>query len=108
MSTGLIIGGVILLAMIGVSWYGWITLPADARVPVHFGVGYNNFVPKRLGLVIHPAAGAGIYVLSALDPRGSHGRVAPAFIFPLIMLVLLAVQVGAIKVARARSGAAAS
>jgi hypothetical protein len=24
----LVIGGVLLLAMIGVSWYGWITLPA--------------------------------------------------------------------------------
>jgi hypothetical protein len=106
MSTGLVIGGVILLAMIGVSWYGWITLPADARVPVHFGAGYNNFVPKRFGLVLHPAAGVLVFVVSALDPKGSHGKAAPAFIFPLIMLVLLAVQVGAIKVARARSGAA--
>ena len=54
----LAIGGVVLLAMIGVSWYGWVTLPADAQVPIHFGASYNDFVDKRLGLVVHPAAGA--------------------------------------------------
>jgi hypothetical protein len=50
----LVIGGVLLLAMIGVSCYGWVTLPADAQVPIHFGTGYNNFVSKRLGLIMHP------------------------------------------------------
>jgi hypothetical protein len=35
MIASLVIGGVILLAMIGVSCYGWVTLPADARVPIH-------------------------------------------------------------------------
>jgi hypothetical protein len=51
----LVIGGVLLLAMIGVSWYGWVTLPADALVPIHFGASHNNFVSKRLGLIVHPA-----------------------------------------------------
>jgi hypothetical protein len=101
------IGGVILLAMIGVSWYGWVTLPADARVPIHFGAGYNNFVPKRVGLVVHPAAGALVLVLSALTTHGSH-KTPPVFIFPLVMCLLLAVQVGAIRVARGRSGTTAS
>jgi hypothetical protein len=42
---------VIWLAMVGASSYGWLALPADARVPVHFGpFAYNNFVPKRIGL----------------------------------------------------------
>jgi hypothetical protein len=57
MIAALVIGGVLLLAMIGVAWYGWITLPADALVPIHFGPGYNNFVSKRLGLIMHPVAG---------------------------------------------------
>jgi hypothetical protein len=57
MTAVLVIGGVLLLAMIGVSWYGWVTLPADALVPIHFGASYNNFVSKRLGLIVHPAAG---------------------------------------------------
>ena len=30
MIASLVIGGVVLLAMIGVSCYGWVTLPADA------------------------------------------------------------------------------
>jgi len=77
----LVIGGVLLLAMFGVACYAWITLPADARVPVHFGAGYNNFVSKRVGLITHAAAGVLVYVL-------------------------LAVQIGAIKVARTKSGTA--
>jgi hypothetical protein len=101
----LVIGGVALLAMIGVSWNGWMTLPADARVPIHFGTGYNNFVSKRLGLVVHPAAGTVVYVLFAVTTH--HSAKAPAvFIFPLVMCVLVIVQVGAIKVARRRSGTA--
>ena len=111
MTAALVIGGVILLAMIGVSWYGAVTLPADARVPVHFGVSYNNFVPKRAGLVIHPALGALVFLIIGIVSRGkpatgtsSHG--APThIILPIIMGVLLVVQIGAIRVARRRSGA---
>ena len=62
----LVFCGAVLLAMVGVSCYGWVTLPADARVPIHFGAGYNNFASKGLGLVMHPAAGALIYVISAV------------------------------------------
>ena len=101
----LVIGGVLLLAMFGVACYGWITLPADVRVPVHFGAGYNNFVSKRLGLIMHPATGVLVYVISALATRHS-SKSAPAFIVPIIMCVVLAVQVGAIKVARTKSGTA--
>jgi hypothetical protein len=51
MIAALVIGGVLLLAMIGVSWYGWITLPADARVPIHFGVGYQNCTSMYIGVL---------------------------------------------------------
>ena len=105
MIAALVIGGVLLLAMIGVSWYGWITLPADARVPIHFGVGYNNFVSKRIGLIMHPAAGVLVYVIFALATHHS-SKSSPVFIGPLVLCVLLAVQVGAIKVARTKSGTA--
>jgi hypothetical protein len=105
MTAALVTGGVILLAMFGVSWYGWVTLPADARVPVHFGAGFNNFVPKRVGLILHPAAGVLVFVLTIVATRHpTHGsRSAPDFILPIVMLVVLAVQFGAIKVARGRS-----
>jgi hypothetical protein len=97
-------GAALLLAMIGMSWYGWVTLPADARVPIHFGAGYNNFVPKRFGLIMHPAAGAVVYVITAVAASRHSAKAPPLFFLPLIMLVLLAVQAGAIKVARDRTG----
>lgn len=46
MTTALVIGGVVLLAMICVSCYGAVTLPGDARVPVHFGGSYNTSCPS--------------------------------------------------------------
>jgi hypothetical protein len=106
--TAMAIGAVILLAMICVSWYGWVTLPADARVPIHFGLSYNNFVPKRVGLVIHPAAGALVYVIIAVASHGNSahgGKSAPEVILPIVLGLLLVVQVGAIMVARRRSSA---
>ncbi len=105
-----IIGGLILLAMVCVSSYGWVTLPADARVPIHFGISYNNFVPKRLGLVVHPAAGLLVYLIFVVTigsrhaTNGSKAPVPVEILLPLIMCVLLVVQIGAIKVARSRSG----
>jgi hypothetical protein len=105
MIASLVIGGVILLAMVGVSCYGWVTLPADARVPVHFGAGYNNFAPKAVGLLVHPAAGVLVYVISAMTTHHNPAKASSAvYIFPVVMCVLLIVQAGAIKVARSRSG----
>jgi hypothetical protein len=102
------IGGVIWLAMVGASGYGWVTLPADARVPVHFGAAaYNNFVPKRIGLILHPAVGALVYVLIlvANATHTTHGPSLPVdVILPLLMCLLLVVQAGAIRAARRRSG----
>jgi hypothetical protein len=102
----LVIGGVLLLAMFGVACYGWITLPADARVPVHFGAGYNNFVSKRVGLITYAAAGVLVYALLTLTTYHHSAKSSPVFIVPIIMCVLLAVQIGAIRLARTRSGTA--
>jgi hypothetical protein len=107
MIAGIVIAGVILLAMIGTSGYGWVTLPAGARVPVHFGAGYNNFVPKRIGLVLHPAVGVLLFVIVLVAGRAhaTHGPSFPVGVFlPLLMCLLLVVQAGAIRVARRRSG----
>jgi len=106
MIAALVIGGVLLLAMFGVSAYGWVTLPADARVPIHFGPGaYNNFVSKRFGLIMHPAAGVVVYVITAVATHHPH-KSSPVIIVPILMCVLLAVQIGAINVARNRAGTA--
>lgn len=104
MIASLVIGGVVVLAMIGVSCYGWVTLPADARVPIHFGAGYNNFVPKSFGLILHPLAGVVIFAISVATTHNPAKASSAVYIFPVVMCVLLVVQVGAIKVARSRSG----
>ena len=110
MVAALAVGGVILLVMICMSCYGWVTLPSDARVPIHWGGSYNNFVSKRLGLVMHPAAAAVAYLILGVVSHGKSASSAsshapPYFILPLIMGVMLVTQAGAITVARRRSGA---
>jgi hypothetical protein len=104
MIAALVIGGVVLLAMIGVSCYSWVTLPADARVPIHFGAGYNNFVPKGIGLIVHPFVGVLVLFLSVATTHNPAKASSAAYIVPIVMCVLLIVQVGAIRVARSRSG----
>ena len=56
MIASLVIGGMVLLAMVGVSCYGWVTLPADARVPIHFGAGF--FFPVVMCVLLIVQAGA--------------------------------------------------
>lgn len=104
----LAIGAAALAAMLCVSWYGWVTLPADARVPIHFGPGYyNRYVPKRIGLLIHPAIAVAVFLFLAFIPQAGgsrHGRSPGPVFLPVVMLALLVVQAGAIWVARRRPG----
>jgi hypothetical protein len=102
----LAIGAAVLAAMLCVSWYGWVTLPDDARVPIHFGpAAYNNFVSKRTGLIMHPAAGVVVFIILIAVSAGTGAKAAavPKFL-PVVMGILLVTQAGAIWVARSRSG----
>jgi hypothetical protein len=101
-TVGLAIGGAILLAMVGVSWYGWVTLPSDARVPTHFGpVSYNNFRAKRVALVIYPVVGAVCLLILTFVSRGSAAHHGPTdVILPIVMVVILITEAGAIRAAR--------
>jgi hypothetical protein len=104
--TALIIGGALLLAMICVSLYGAATLPPGAQMPVHFGpAGYNRWVPKNTGLVLHPAFGAAVFVIIAVTVRdhGTHGDLGPAAGLSIALGVLLIAQIGALTVALTRS-----
>jgi hypothetical protein len=95
-------GAAILAAMLCVSWYGWVTLPSDARVPVHFGpTAYNNFVSKRTALIMHPAVAVVLFLVLVAVSQ-THG--GSALFLPVVMGVLLVTQAGAIRVARRRSG----
>jgi hypothetical protein len=102
----LVIGGLLLAVMIGISCYGAVSLPADARIPLHFGVGsYNNFASKSVGLIIWPAGGAVLFGLltsisvHAIKPNHPGGGV-PAIIAPIALAVVAATQWGAISLAK--------
>ena len=106
-TVSLVIGGLLLGVMIGMAAYGWVTLPADARIPVHYGMGYNNFRSKTAGLIMWPVAGAVIYgifvgvtahLIKPNHPGG--GASAPLIILPIVLALVCALEWGAISVAR--------
>ena len=64
------VGGVLLLAMIVASGWAAVTLPVEARIPVHVGsVEHRVLASKRAGLVIWLAVGAVLFGVVA----GSRG-----------------------------------
>jgi hypothetical protein len=102
MDVSLIISGLLVLCMIGTSLYGARVLPADARVPLHYGLGsYGSYVPKTVGLILWPAAGVVVYLiflaieLHAIRPNHPSGS-APV-ILPILMAALILAHVGAIR-----------
>ncbi len=96
-----IVGGVVLLAMIGMSVYAARTLPPGAQIPVHHGIGgYNNWMSKSTGLVIWPATGAVVFVITAVTAASAHaGSKAPSLILPFVLLLVAVSQYGAIRAA---------
>ncbi len=104
--TTLIIGGALLLAMICVSLYGAVALPAGAQMPVHFGGGgYNRWVAKNTALILHPAAGAVVYaiIVVAVQEHKTHGGLGAAAGLSIALGVLLVAQIGALIVALSRN-----
>jgi hypothetical protein len=102
MDVSLIISGLLVVCMIGTSVYGARVLPADARVPLHYGFGsYGSYVPKTAGLILWPVAGAIVYLiflgidLHAIRPNHPSGS-APV-ILPILLAVLVLAHVGAIR-----------
>jgi hypothetical protein len=107
MMASLAVGGVLLLAMIAASGRGAVTLPADARIPVHCGsVEHCFLVPKRAGLLIWPAVGAVLFgVLGGI----ARSRLAAGWVpgvrdvlVPAVLCVVLGFQVGALVLAGRR------
>jgi hypothetical protein len=107
---GFVIGGLLVLAMIGVSVRGWLTLPSGTRIPVHHGIGgYNNYRSKTYGLVAWPVGGVVIYGLycgiSAGLVHPNHGSDGTGLlIIPAVLILVLASQIGAIRAASRGAG----
>jgi hypothetical protein len=100
----LVIGGALLLAMIAASGWAAVTLPPDARIPIHFGsVEHCYLAPKRAGLVIWPVVGAlGYAILGGFSASSVASNWVPGLrdvLMPAVMCVVLGFQVGALVLA---------
>ena len=97
MVASLIVGGVLLLAMIVASGRAAVTLPAQARIPVHAGsVEHRYLASKRAGLVIWPAVGAVLFgVVGGITGSSVAAGWVPGVrdvLTPAVMIVALAFQ----------------
>jgi hypothetical protein len=103
--TSLVLGGVLLLAMIVASGRAAVTLPVQARIPVHCGsVEHCYLASKRAGLVIWPAVGAVLFgTLGGITGSSLAADWVPGVrdvLTPAVMTVALAFQIGALVLAR--------
>lgn len=69
--TGLLFSGAILLLMLILSGWAWMQIPADQKIPVHWGVSGkpDRFGGKFEGLFVLPLTTVGLIALFALLPR---------------------------------------
>jgi hypothetical protein len=107
--TSLVIGGVLLLAMIAASGWAAVTLPPEARIPIHFGSDEHCYWgPKRAGLLAWPAAGAVLYgILGGLAASSLASSWVPGVrdvLMPAVMCVAVGFQAGALVLARGQRG----
>jgi hypothetical protein len=107
MSIGTVVAGVVvLLAMVGISIYGWVTLPTDARIPVHRGPGgWGNWQPKARALITYPVGGAVVFAVVLTATSGAKsGKAAFGLIAPLALLVICVTQYFAVMAAIRNGG----
>ncbi len=105
----LLIDTALLLGIVGVTLYGAATLPAGARLPLHFGLGgYTNWQQKGIALVTWPVIAVVIYVILIVADRnqqgsGSHGLPLPVGL-TIALALMLVNEVGAVRAALGRGG----
>jgi len=106
---GLVIfSSVIVGALLVLSAWAWIQLPADAQVPIHWGADgqVDGYASKTVGLFLLPLVTAGVaalfWVIPVIEPRRANiarsGK-AYAAIWVSVVLMLAAVDVVAIAAA---------
>jgi uncharacterized membrane protein len=61
----------VVIAMLAISAWAWGQLPADASIPVHWGMDgqVDGYAPKTIGLLMLPLIAAGVAALLAVIPR---------------------------------------
>jgi uncharacterized membrane protein len=67
----LIFSAIVVGLMLALSAWAWTQLPADASIPIHWGIDgqANGFAPKPIGLLLLPSIATGIVALFAVIPR---------------------------------------
>jgi hypothetical protein len=102
----LVTGVVILLATVGISVYGWRTLPPDARVPLHRGPGgFGNWQPKARALITYPVGGAVVFaIVLTATTSGNSGKTPLEVIAPLAVLAIFFAQYFAVMAAIRKAG----
>ena len=101
-----VVGVLVLLAMVGISVYGWVTLPSDVRIPVHRGPGgWGNWQPKARALITYPVGGAVVFAIALTATfRAISGKPAFGLIAPLALLVIFFTQYFAVMAAIRKAG----
>jgi hypothetical protein len=105
----LIIDSVLLLAILGLSVYGAVTLPAGAQLPMRYRLGgYANWMPKNAALLAWPALGVAVFAVMLTAGRSEHagnGHGLPLSVGLTVVLALMLVNhVGALRAALNRGG----
>lgn len=67
----LIVSFVLIAAMVAVSAWGWVAVPAHVQIVVHWGIDGrpNGFLPKTIGLVMLPIVAIALTGLFAVLPQ---------------------------------------
>jgi hypothetical protein len=102
MTIGIVVAGVVvLLAMVGISAYGWVSLPSDARIPLHRGPGgWGNWQPKVTALITYPIGAAVVFAIVVIaTSSGKSGKTAAGIIAPLAVLVIAVTEYLAVRAA---------
>lgn len=104
----LLVTGVIVVACLAVSAWGWTQIPDGTDIPIHWGFDGrpNGWAPKPVGLLLVPAMALGIGLLFAmlpyLDPRRGNqlrSTTARVWIVSAALVLLLGVHVIAVLAA---------
>lgn len=99
----IVAAGLVTLVMVGISAWGAVTLPPDARVPVHHGLGgYSNWQPKALALITYPVIG--LLVCGIVYVSQSSGKPSATIIAPIALVIAACAQYGAVRAAIRQSG----
>ena len=95
-------------ATAGLAALAWVQVPADAQVPIHWGIDGqpNGYAPKAFGLLFTPVLTAGLgallYLLPRFEPRARNlARSGPAYVRVSIAVLGLMVLVQLVVVSAA-------